>query len=100
MTQIFDSPTDVDDNITIVASNTTIEILTQGKGTAATSIHPVQQRAMAATAQTLFGAPTHKHLNKVTIATSQAIVDTGATAIVDIGLVHVIGQNSLLFRMV
>jgi hypothetical protein len=36
---------------------------------------------LAATARHLFGAPTPQYLNLITIATFQAIVDTGATSI-------------------
>jgi hypothetical protein len=66
-----------DDEITVIASNTTKAV--KARTTISNDIpnHSVQQHSMAATARALFGAPRHKSLQKM----SHAIMGTGATAI-------------------
>ena len=77
-TQINNTQTNVEnDNITIIASNTTNAVKTQRKTNNAKPSQPEQRRTMAATARALFGAPGHYSLQKLT----HAIIDTGATAI-------------------
>jgi hypothetical protein len=69
---------DVDDNdITVIASNTSKAVKSRTKRTMAIPNQPVHRRSMAATARALFGAPGHNSLQKL----SHAIMDTGATAI-------------------
>ena len=64
-----------DDDKTIVTSNWTQDAPNVHRGNATTS------KTMAATARELFGAPNPQYLNAIAIASSQAIVDTGATSI-------------------
>ena len=66
-----------DDDITVIASNTTTAVKARNKTTEIIPNHSVQQQSMAATARAIFGAPGHDCLQKM----SQAIMDTGATAI-------------------
>ena len=66
-----------DNDITVIASNTTTAVESQNKNTKTIFTQPVQQQSMAATASSLFGAPGHDLLQKM----SHAIMDTGATAI-------------------
>jgi hypothetical protein len=67
-TQTRYSNLEYDDNKTVVTSNKT---------------HKREQppATMAATAHNLFGNPMPQYLNAITIATNQAIADTGATSI-------------------
>jgi hypothetical protein len=63
-------PSDEDDNVTVVTSNVT-------------QITRIQHThlSIAATAQHLLGNPLPQYLNVITIATNQAIADTGAMSI-------------------
>ena len=66
-----------DDEITVIALNTTKAVKTRIKISNTIPNHSVQQHSMAATARALFVAPGHNSLQKL----SHAIMDTGATAI-------------------
>ena len=66
-----------DDDVTVIASNTTKAVKSRTKITKAIPPHSVQRLSMAATARALFGAPGHNSLQKL----SHAIMDTGATEI-------------------
>jgi hypothetical protein len=64
-----------DDDKTIVTSNWT------HNGPNELKRNDTTRKLMASTAQELFGAPNPQYLNAITITTSQAIADTGATPI-------------------
>jgi len=66
-----------DDDITIIASNTSKAVKTRRKRNNYKPSQPMPRQTMAATARALFGAPGHDSLQKM----SHAIMDTGATAI-------------------
>ena len=66
-----------DDDITIVASNTTKAVNTRRNINNDKPSQAVPRQTMAATTRALFGAPGHDSLQKM----SHAIMDTGATAI-------------------
>ena len=75
---MYNTQTDVDDdNIKIIASNTTTAVKSRRKSTNASPSQSVPQKTMAATARALFGAPGQNCLQKM----SHSIMDTGATAI-------------------
>jgi hypothetical protein len=73
-----------DDDITVTMSNCL-------PCTAATSQYP--QKSFAAVAHSLWGMPTHEHLNAITIATTQAIADMGATSIFIMDGVDVVNKR-------
>jgi hypothetical protein len=49
--------------------------------------------SLAALAHSLFGKPTHEILNKITIATTKAIPDTGATSILIMEGIDVVNKH-------
>ncbi len=66
-----------DDNVMVTTLNSSLTACLQHVMHA----HLAPWPSLAATAGHLFGAPTPQYLNAITIATSQAIADTGATSI-------------------
>ncbi len=50
-------------------------------------------QSMAATARSIFGQPSRGYLNAITIATHQAIADTGATSIFTMDGVDVVNRR-------
>jgi hypothetical protein len=61
-----------DDDVTIVTSNCS--------NPATNSLRHSHPSSITATARTLFGRSSHEQLNALTIATTHAIADTGATS--------------------